>query len=298
MSQTTGRRRWNSKFKNWLGCRRMKQRNERGDWFLCEQQLWLVGSHLCSVVLGGADEHSQVHWGLDVVDVPGVLLGFLQDLPRLPISETYTHHVTYSRKPFQPLRLQRGVSPWRWSGWSLRSRVRRSQTPPEGPTRHWWSCDRWRVTSGRVGCPLPDSKGKIKLVSINFWRVNGEKIFCLFLINIEERTDLLRVSQVKEVKEALVAHLLVCGEHDDVAAEVEAARSDSGVGVEQRQLFPCTATTTTTTTQLRLTTRKTPNVWHSFTSSVIHPPVSQSHSRQLLSAEPVKTFFVSPEGVR
>lgn len=46
-----------------------------------------VGPHLCGVVLGGADEHGQVHWGLDVVDVPGVLLGFLQDLPRLPISD-------------------------------------------------------------------------------------------------------------------------------------------------------------------------------------------------------------------
>lgn len=53
------------------------------------------------------------------------------------------------------------------------------------------------------------------------------------------RTDLLRIPQVKEVQEALVAHLLVCGEHDDVAAEVEAARSDSRVGVEQGQLFAC-----------------------------------------------------------
>ena len=52
-------------------------------------------------------------------------------------------------------------------------------------------------------------------------------------------TDLLWVPQVKEVQEALVAHLLVCGEHDDVAAEVEAARSDRRVGVEQGQLFTC-----------------------------------------------------------
>lgn len=50
-------------------------------------------------------------------------------------------------------------------------------------------------------------------------------------------TDLLWIPQVKEVQEALVTHLLVCGEHDDVAAEVETARSDSRVGVEQGQLF-------------------------------------------------------------
>lgn len=54
-------------------------------------------------------------------------------------------------------------------------------------------------------------------------------------------TNLLWISQVKEVQIALVTHLLVCGEHDDVAAEIEAARSDSRVGVEQRQLFTCTA---------------------------------------------------------
>ncbi len=54
-------------------------------------------------------------------------------------------------------------------------------------------------------------------------------------------TNLLRIPQVKEVQEALVTHLLVCGEHDDVAAEVEAARSDRGVGVEQGQLFACAA---------------------------------------------------------
>lgn len=51
------------------------------------------------------------------------------------------------------------------------------------------------------------------------------------------RTNLLRIPQVKEVQVALVTHLLVCGEHDDVAAEVEPARSDSRVGVEQNQLF-------------------------------------------------------------
>lgn len=45
-------------------------------------------------------------------------------------------------------------------------------------------------------------------------------------------TNLLWIPQVKEVQEALVTHLLVCGEHDDVAAEIKAARSDSGVGVE------------------------------------------------------------------
>lgn len=40
-------------------------------------------------------------------------------------------------------------------------------------------------------------------------------------------TNLLWIPQVKEVQVALVTHLLVCGEHDDVAAEIKAARSDS-----------------------------------------------------------------------
>lgn len=55
-------------------------------------------------------------------------------------------------------------------------------------------------------------------------------------------TNLLWIPQVKEVQVALVTHLLVCGEHDDVAAEIEAARPDSRVGLEQGQLFTWTAT--------------------------------------------------------
>lgn len=55
---------------------------------------------------------------------------------------------------------------------------------------------------------------------------------CLLIL-----TDLLGDSQVKEVQVALVAHLLVCGEHDDVPAEVEATRPDGGVGIEHSQLF-------------------------------------------------------------
>ena len=35
-------------------------------------------------------------------------------------------------------------------------------------------------------------------------------------------TDLAWIPQVKEAYEALVAHLLVCGEHDDVAPKVKA----------------------------------------------------------------------------
>lgn len=54
-------------------------------------------------------------------------------------------------------------------------------------------------------------------------------------------TYLLWIPQVKEVQEALVTHLLVCGEHDDVAAEIEATCSDSRVGLEQGQLFTCVA---------------------------------------------------------
>lgn len=40
-------------------------------------------------------------------------------------------------------------------------------------------------------------------------------------------TDLAGIPQVKEAHEALVAHLLVCGEHDDVAPEVKATGPDS-----------------------------------------------------------------------
>lgn len=53
------------------------------------------------------------------------------------------------------------------------------------------------------------------------------------------QTDLLWIPQVEEVQVALVPHLLVRGEHDDVATKVEATRSDSRVGVEQGQLFSC-----------------------------------------------------------
>lgn len=55
-------------------------------------------------------------------------------------------------------------------------------------------------------------------------------------------TNLLWISQVKEVQVALVTHLLVRGEHDDVATEIKAARSDSWVGFEQGQLFTCAVT--------------------------------------------------------
>lgn len=50
-------------------------------------------------------------------------------------------------------------------------------------------------------------------------------------------TDLLGVSQIEVVQEALVAHLFVGGEHDDVPAEVEAARPHCRVGIEHGELF-------------------------------------------------------------
>ena len=53
---------------------------------------------------------------------------------------------------------------------------------------------------------------------------------------------MLGVPQVEEVEEALVAHLLVRGEHDDVAAEVEATGPDGGAGLQQGQLFTCKRT--------------------------------------------------------
>lgn len=56
------------------------------------------------------------------------------------------------------------VQPWHWTGWSLRSRGRRWQTPPGVPTQHWLSCSRCRVLTGRAGCPLQreTEKGKVK----------------------------------------------------------------------------------------------------------------------------------------
>lgn len=65
--------------------------------------------------------------------------------------------------------------------------------------------------------------------------------FCICLTS--ERggfcTYLLWVPQVKKVQVALVTHLLVCGEHDDVSAEVKSTRPDGRAGVEQSQLFTC-----------------------------------------------------------
>ena len=40
-------------------------------------------------------------------------------------------------------------------------------------------------------------------------------------------TDLARIPQVKEAHKALVAHLLVRGEHDDIAPKVKATGPDS-----------------------------------------------------------------------
>lgn len=40
-------------------------------------------------------------------------------------------------------------------------------------------------------------------------------------------TDLARIPQVKEAHKALVAHLLVRGEHDDVAPKVKTTGPDS-----------------------------------------------------------------------
>lgn len=114
-------------------------------------------------------------------------------------------------------------------------------------------------------------------------------------------TDLLWIPQVKEVEVALVTHLLVCGEHDDVAAEIKATRSDSRVGFEQGQLFTCAVTHTHT---IELTTQEENlgtlatiylNCATVLTPRTVDLPVSQSQSRQLLSADPVKTFLVSPE---
>lgn len=45
-------------------------------------------SYLGTVVLGGTDEHSEIHRRLDVIDLLGVLFGALQDISRLPINDT------------------------------------------------------------------------------------------------------------------------------------------------------------------------------------------------------------------
>lgn len=51
-------------------------------------------------------------------------------------------------------------------------------------------------------------------------------------------TDLAGVPQVEEADEALVAHLLIRGKHDDVASKVEAARPHGRAGLHQGQLLP------------------------------------------------------------
>lgn len=45
-------------------------------------------SYLGTVVLGGTDEHSEIHRRLDVIDLLGVLFGALQDISRLPIKHS------------------------------------------------------------------------------------------------------------------------------------------------------------------------------------------------------------------
>lgn len=82
----------------------------------------------------------------------------------------------------------------------------------------------------------------LQSTSSDVWLFSLVALFLLrstWLLTLCICTYLLWIPQVKEVQETLVTHLLVCGEHDDVAAEVEAARSDSRVGVEQSQLFTC-----------------------------------------------------------
>ena len=44
------------------------------------------------VVLGGGDDHGEVHRRLDVVDLLRVLLHLLQDLPRLQAHSKTLHH--------------------------------------------------------------------------------------------------------------------------------------------------------------------------------------------------------------
>lgn len=50
-------------------------------------------------------------------------------------------------------------------------------------------------------------------------------------------TDLAWIPQIKEAHKTLISHLLVCGEHDDVAPKVKATGPDSGVGLEKGQLL-------------------------------------------------------------
>lgn len=54
--------------------------------------------HLGRVVLGGTDEHSQIHRWLDVIDLPAVLLGLLQNLPRLFTNNKGTNSKPLHRK--------------------------------------------------------------------------------------------------------------------------------------------------------------------------------------------------------
>lgn len=48
----------------------------------------MAPSYFGAVILGGADEHGEIYRCLDVVDLPGVLLGLLQNLSRLMAATT------------------------------------------------------------------------------------------------------------------------------------------------------------------------------------------------------------------
>lgn len=59
-------------------------------WIQSQAVALVQGSDLGGVVLGGRDEHGEIHWGLDVIDLPAVLLHFLQNLSWLSTKKTVT----------------------------------------------------------------------------------------------------------------------------------------------------------------------------------------------------------------
>lgn len=115
--------------------------------------------NLGSVVLGGGDEHGEIHRRLDVVDLPAVLLHLLQNISRLSPRKRHDK-LTQTKCAERATGGQRShlFPPWRWTGWSLHFHGQQWQNLPEVPTQHWWSCAHCRAKTGTAGCPLQEEK--------------------------------------------------------------------------------------------------------------------------------------------
>lgn len=187
-------------------------------WFTISQDIIHLNTNLSSTVFGGCDERCEIHRCLDVIDLLGVFLCILQNLPWLNHTRIFRQLISSCITTCKGVRHK----PWRWTGWFLHFRGRRSQTLPVDPTPHSWSWTRYRVRTDTGCCPLQE-----KIIR------NHNHMKIILCYKIVKPTDLLGVSQVKVVEIALVTHLFVCGKHDDVSTEVKAACSHRWAGLQQ-----------------------------------------------------------------